>query len=49
MLREPVASLLEDGKTVGRLGPTWEFVDGSRVQGDVVSKAPGTTAKDIPW
>jgi hypothetical protein len=43
--------LLEDGKTVGRhfLGPTWEFADGSRVVGEVVSKAPGTTAKDIPW
>jgi Protein of unknown function (DUF3455) len=29
--REPVASLLEEGKTVGRhfVGPTWEFVDGS--------------------
>jgi Protein of unknown function (DUF3455) len=49
--REPVASLLEEGKTVGRhfVGPTWEFVDGSRVQGEVVSKAPGTTAKDIAW
>jgi Protein of unknown function (DUF3455) len=49
--REPVASLLEEGKTVGRhfVGPTWEFADGSRVQGEVVSKAPGTTAKDIAW
>ena len=49
--REPVATLLEEGKTVGRhfVGPTWEFVDGSRVQGEVVSKAPGTTAKDIAW
>ena len=49
--REPVATLLEDGMTVGRhfVGPTWEFVDGSRVVGDVVSKAPGTTAKDIGW
>jgi hypothetical protein len=49
--REPVASLLEDGKTVGRhfVGPTWEFVDGSHVVGELVSKAPGTTAKDIPW
>ena len=49
--REPVASLLEEGKTVGRhfVGPTWEFVDGSRVVGELVSKAPGTTAKDIPW
>jgi hypothetical protein len=49
--REPVATLLEEGKTVGRhfVGPTWEFVDGSRVVGEVVSKAPGTTAKDIAW
>jgi hypothetical protein len=49
--REPVASLLENGTTVGRhfVGPTWEFVDGSRVVGEVVSKAPGATAKDIAW
>ena len=49
--REPVATLLEEGKTVGRhfVGPTWEFVDGSRVVGEVVSKAPGATAKDILW
>ena len=49
--REPVATLLEEGKTVGRhfLGPTWEFADGSHVVGDVVNKAPGKTAKDIPW
>ena len=49
--REPVASLLEEGKTVGRhfVGPTWEFADGSRVQGEVVNKAPGTTVKDIAW
>ena len=28
--REPLATLLEEGKTVGRhfVGPTWEFVDG---------------------
>jgi hypothetical protein len=49
--REPVASLLDAGKTVGRhfVGPTWEFADGSHVVGEVVSKAPGKTAKDIPW
>jgi hypothetical protein len=49
--REPIASLLEEGRTVGRhfVGPTWQFVDGSRVMGEVVSKAAGTTAKDIPW
>ena len=49
--REPVATLLEEGKTVGRhfVGPTWEFDDGSRVVGELVSKAPGATAKDIAW
>jgi hypothetical protein len=49
--REPLATLLEEGKTVGRhfVGPTWEFVDGSRVVGELVSKAPGPTAKDIAW
>ncbi len=33
--REPVATLIADGKTVGRhyLGPTWEHADGSRVVG----------------
>jgi hypothetical protein len=49
--REPVATLLEEGKTVGRhfLGPTWEFADGSHVVGEQVSETPGKTAKDIPW
>jgi hypothetical protein len=49
--REPIATLLEEGKTVGRhfLGPTWEFADGSHVVGAQVSEAPGKTAKDIPW
>jgi hypothetical protein len=49
--REPVATLLEEGKTVGRhfVGPTWEFDDGSRVVGELVSKAPGSTPKDIAW
>ncbi len=49
--REPVATLLEEGKTVGRhfAGPTWEFANGSLVVGEVVSTAPGATAKDIPW
>jgi Protein of unknown function (DUF3455) len=49
--REPIAALLEEGKTVGRhfVGPTWEFVDGSRIIGEAVSKAPGKTPKDIPW
>ena len=49
--REPIASLLVDGKTVGRhfAGPTWEHVDGSAVIGKVIGNAPGATANDIPW
>jgi uncharacterized protein DUF3455 len=50
-LREPIATLLLDGKTVGRhyAGPNWEHTDGSAVVGKVVANAPGKTASDIPW
>jgi hypothetical protein len=49
--REPIATLLADGKTVGRhyAGPNWEHSDGSAVVGKVVGNAPGTTPNDIPW
>jgi len=49
--REPIATLLLDGKTVGRhyAGPNWEYSDGSAVVGQVVSTAPGGVAMDIPW
>src|ERR1700716_816528 len=49
--REPVATLLLDGKTVGRhyAGPNWEHTDGSAVVGKAVGNAPGKTASDIPW
>ena len=49
--REPIATLLLDGNTVGRhyAGPTWEHGDGSAVTGKVASRAPGATAQDIPW
>ena len=48
--REPIAALFRDGKTVGRhyAGPIWE-IEGSAVTGKAVGKAPGATAKDIPW
>jgi hypothetical protein len=51
VFREPIATLLLDGKTVGRhtAGPTWEHIDGSAVVGKAVGNAPGTTPKDIPW
>jgi hypothetical protein len=47
--REPIASLLLDGKTVGRhyAGPHWEHVDGSIVAAKVVGNAPGASANDI--
>jgi Protein of unknown function (DUF3455) len=49
--REPVATLIIDGKTVGRhyAGPHWEMADGSIVQAKVTGRAPGSTAADIPW
>lgn len=49
--REPIATLLSDGKTIGRhyAGPNWEYADGSAVTGKAVGNAPGATAADIPW
>jgi hypothetical protein len=49
--REPIATLLADGKTVGRhyAGPNWEHSDGSAVFGKAAGNAPGATANDIPW
>src|ERR1700676_5131501 len=49
--REPIATLLADGKTVGRhyAGPSWEHSDGSAVVGKVVGNAPGAASDDIPW
>src|SRR5213593_4620008 len=48
--REPIATLFESGKTVGRhyAGPNWEHADGSAVTGKAVGNAPGATANDIP-
>jgi Protein of unknown function (DUF3455) len=49
--REPIATLLTDGKTVGRhyAGPNWEHSDGSAVVGKVAASVPGATPNDIPW
>jgi hypothetical protein len=51
VLREPIASLFLDGKTVGHhyAGPRWEFSDGSSVSGKVVGKSPGDGPADIHW
>ena len=48
--REPIATLLMDGKTVGRhyAGPSWELADGSAVTAKVVGRTPGATFTDIP-
>jgi Protein of unknown function (DUF3455) len=49
--REPIATLVLDGKTVGRhyAGPNWEHTDGSAVVAKVAGNAPGKSASDIPW
>ena len=49
--REPIATLLSDGKTTGRhyAGPNWEHADGSAVVAKAAGNAPGATAADIPW
>ena len=49
--REPIATLIVDGKTVGRhyAGASWELGDGSAVVGKEVGNAPGASASDIPW
>jgi len=50
VFREPIATLILDGKTVGRhyAGPTWEHADGSAVTGKVAATAPAATANDVP-
>ena len=49
--REPIATLILNGKTVGRhyAGPNWDHVDDSGVTGKVLANAPGKSANDIPW
>ena len=48
--REPVATLLLEGKTLGRhyAGPTWELADGSVVIGKVVGRASAPSAEGHP-
>ncbi len=48
--REPIATLLQDGKTVGRhyAGPSWELTDGSAVSARPVAKAQSASPADIP-
>jgi len=48
--REPIATLIGDGKTVGRhyAGPTWALDDGGAVKGKLAASAPGAGPGDIP-
>ena len=48
--REPVATLVIDGKTVGHhfAGPVWLMADGSAVSAKVSAQTPGATTNDIP-
>lgn len=48
--REPIATLLMNGKTIGRhyAGPNWELADGSLALAKVAAMAPGATPADIP-
>jgi len=43
--REPIATLIVGGKTVGRhyAGPSWELADGSAIVGKVVGDHPAPT------
>jgi hypothetical protein len=49
--REPVASLMAEGATVGRhyRGPIFEHMDGSAVVIKPVASAPAPDGKSIPW
>lgn len=48
--REPLATLIENGKTVGRhfAGPSWELDEGSLVRGHLAQSLPGATLSDVP-
>lgn len=48
--REPIASLIISGKTVGRhyAGPFWEMADGSAIKARAVASVPAAGADDIP-
>jgi hypothetical protein len=48
--REPIATLLRDGKTVGRhyAGPTWE-IEGNSVVGKIAARALSDDIENIPW
>lgn len=48
--REPIATLVRDGETVGRhfAGPSWQLAGGETVTGKAEASAPGEGAGDVP-
>lgn len=50
VFREPIATLVADGKTVGRhyAGPSWALTDGGLVKAAPQANAPGATPDDVP-
>ena len=48
--REPIATLIADGKTIGRhyVGPTWQLDDGEAIKAKLAASAPGAGAGDVP-
>lgn len=48
--KEPIASLFDAGKTVGRhyAGPSWELVDGTVVRAKATAQSPSHTENSIP-
>jgi hypothetical protein len=49
VFREPVASLVSDGRTIGvhYHGPTWQLDDGGAVKGKQSATAPGASSGDV--
>jgi hypothetical protein len=50
VFREPIATLVRDGVTVGRhyAGPTWDLADGDMVIGRQSASVPGAAPGDAP-
>jgi hypothetical protein len=50
-LKAPEANLVQFGKFVGNhfLGPTWQWIDGSKVKARSAAIYPGTGLGDLPW
>lgn len=48
--KEPIASLFDAGKSVGRhyAGPSWEFVDGTVVRAKATAQSPSHAENSIP-